>query len=90
MEGDEVWVVETWEAHGEGAAVLGVYVSREAAFEAVNAQPNMTAYVDYDGVLLGRPRRMTRGWGMNWEPVRWALGRPHKVQGRKPLPTPAR
>lgn len=54
--GSEVWVAETWEAHGEGHSILGVYATREAAFTAFKALENMTVYVDVDGDVRARPR----------------------------------
>ena len=52
----EVWVAETWGAHGYGHDVLGLYDSREAAFEGLKAVPDMTVYVDERGHLAGRPQ----------------------------------
>ena len=70
-EDDEVRVAETWRAHGYGRSVLGVYSSREAAFEALKAQPGMTAWVDEHGNVRGRPRNEDRfgaewGWASPW------------------------
>jgi hypothetical protein len=79
MEGDEVWVVETHRGHGESARVHGVYVSREAAWDALKELPNMTVYVDDDGRLQGRPKNES------WQnPNRlWAWGHPMRMQARK-------
>lgn len=70
----EVWVVEVWKAHGYDHYVLGVYANREAAFEALKAEPNMTVWVDGDGGLRGRPAGKA--------PERWARGYPMRVQER--------
>lgn len=75
-EGDEVWVAETWRAHGYGRGVLGVYSSREAAFEALKAQPGMTAWVDEHGNVHARPRDEDR-FG-----AEWGLASPWRVRGR--------
>ena len=83
----EVWPVLTWNAHGEGTMLLGVYDSREAAFEALKAEPNMTAYVDAEGALRGRPKHEPSFGELlarPYIPVKWALGRPFKVQSRAP------
>lgn len=76
MEGGEVWVAETWGAHGYGRAVLGVYSSREAAFEALKAQANMTVWTDEHGNVHGRPRNEDR-YG-----AEWGLASPWRVRGR--------
>jgi hypothetical protein len=86
---EEVWVAETWEAHGYGHCVHGVYGSREAAFEALKALPNMTVYVDAAGNVQGRPRKerdlgriIGEGrWG-SMPPERWATAQAFKVEGR--------
>lgn len=81
MEGEEVWVAETWHAHGEGHRVQGVYVSREAAWDGLRGEVD-TLYADDQGALRGRPR--CEEW---WYRRRiWALARPVRVQGRKPAP----
>lgn len=78
----QVWVVETWEAHGYSHYIQGVYESREAAFEGLKDEPNMTVYVDDHGLLQGKPKR-ERGFGDCW-----AGGRPHEVKGRKVIEVP--
>lgn len=56
MTGEQfVWVIQTHEGHGESADVLGVYVSEQAAREALGKQRNMEAYTDHLGQLRGRP-----------------------------------
>jgi len=89
---DEVWVALTWSAHGEGTAVQGVYESREAAFECLKGEPNMTVYVGEDGFVHGRPKveRLVRewprwGWGVKWVPEKWAVATPEKVRRRAPV-----
>jgi hypothetical protein len=87
---DEVWVALTWEAHGYGTRVFGAYGSREAAFEALKALPNMTVYVDAAGEVRGRPRKerspgMSLRYWMNQPPERWAHARPVKVESRQPI-----
>ena len=84
MEGEEVWVAETWHAHGEGHRVQGVYGSREAAWEGLKGEVQ-TLYVGEDGLLHGRPRDIDAWWRRRV----WAEARPMIVQGRKPaLPPP--
>lgn len=79
MEGEEVWVAVTWEAHGEATGVQGVYASREAAWDGLKGEVE-TLYVDGDGCLQGKPRDEDR---YRWD-RRWASAEPMKVQGRKP------
>lgn len=81
MEGEEVWVAETWGAHGEGHRVQGVYDSREAAWEGLKGKVD-TLYADGDGFLRGRPRCEEWWYGHRV----WAQARPVKVQGRKVPP----
>lgn len=76
----EVWVAETWHAHGEAQRVEGVYDSREAAFEGLKAVPDMTVYVDERGHLVGRPRHEREYL------ARWGKARPMPVLGRMPPP----
>ena len=80
----EVWPVLIHDGHGEGTDLLGVYATREDAFRAIKAQPNMTAYVDDKGEVHGRPVRERTGGellsGRSWFPVRWAHGSAEKVQ----------
>ena len=49
-----VWVIQTHEGWGEGADVLGVYASEQAARTALEKQPNMEVYTK-EGRLSGRP-----------------------------------
>ncbi len=89
MEGEEVWVAETWRAHGEGRNVHGIYSSREAAWDGLKGYVD-TLYVGEDGFLHGRPRdeEPRRDW-RRWTPSpTWALASPMKVQGRKQAPAP--
>lgn len=84
---DEVWVAQTWKAHGDETDVHGVFESREAAFESLKALPNMTVYVDEHGNVAGRPVKQQepgeRRWGRGpYVPERWASAEPYKVQGR--------
>jgi hypothetical protein len=81
-EGREVWVAETWQAHGYGHSVQGVYESREAAFEGLKDRPTMTVYVGKDQNLHGRPRSEAH------PRAEWAIATPLKVQGRRPVPSP--
>lgn len=74
--GLEVWPVLIHSGHGENTMLLGVYASREAAFRAVKAEPNMSAYVDDKGHLRGRPAHEAPRLGSG----RWAHGWPVKVQ----------
>jgi len=75
----EVWVVEIHHGHGEGAMVAGVYVDREAAWDAFRDRPNLTLYVDEQGHLRGRPR------SDEWHLARlWLHGHPMPVQPRRP------
>ena len=88
MEGEEVWVAETWGPHGEGQWMLGVFSSREAAFDALRDQPNMTVYVGEDGWVHGRPRREhSFSWppAKPWVPVKWGQARPMMIRGRAPI-----
>lgn len=84
---NEVWVAETWRLYGEDRCVRGLYDSREAAFEALRALPNMTVYTDGHGQVRGRPRKVhepgtfVRG-GVQWVPEEWAIAHPMRVQGR--------
>lgn len=72
-----VWPVLTHHGHGEGTMLLGVYATREDAFRAIKAEPDMTAYVDDNGHVCGRPKREgARG--------RWAHGRAATVQATEP------
>ena len=77
MDGEEVWVAETWEAHGECVGVHGIYSSREAAWDGLKGHVD-TLYVGDDGELHGKPRDDGPLWGR-----RWASAHPMKVQGRK-------
>lgn len=90
----EVWVAETWHAHGEGCCVHGVYASREAAFEDLKKLPNMTVYVNEHGNVVGRPKREW-DWSQRWSELfpgdgtirlppaeKWAMARPMQVQAR--------
>jgi hypothetical protein len=89
VEGREVWVAETWKAHGCDHDVQGVYDSREAAFEGLKAAPGMTVYVADDGNVRGRPRNeewRPRDW-LDADPRLWAVARPFKVRGRERTPT---
>lgn len=79
----EVWVAETWNAHGYDHTVLGVYAGREAAFRALKELPNMAVYVDEHGHVRGRPKREP---SFNEQvimpiPVQWGRAWPAKVQG---------
>lgn len=73
----EVWVAETWRAHGYGHGIHGVYESREAAFEALKSEPGMTVWVDERGIVRGRPRDDER-FGATW-----AMAASQKVQARE-------
>ena len=48
-------MAETWEAHGEGVGVHGIYSSREAAWDGLKGHVD-TLYVGDDGELHGKPR----------------------------------
>ena len=77
MSSEEVWVAETWGAHGDGMGVRGIYSSREAAWDGLKGYVD-TLYVGADGNLHGRPRDED-----DWRRYRrWALAQPMKVQGR--------
>ena len=81
MEGDKVWVAQTWKAHGYAPEIQGLYDSREAALKGLKAEPNLTVYVGPDGCLQGRPRAEGK-----WD-ARWARAYPMIVRGRvKPAP----
>ncbi len=85
---DEVWVAEVWQAHGYGHGVHAVYGSREAAFEALRAMPNMTVYVDAAGEVRGRPR-VERGRSAEAHlPEWWAHAHPMMIEGRVPVTLP--
>lgn len=80
----EVWVAETWHAHGEDHRVQGVYDSREAAWDGLKGEVE-TLYADERGWLRGKPRdeeRPVRLWERRPWPV-WAVAKPMPVQGRK-------
>ena len=83
---EQVWVAETWQAHGEGKRVVGVYDSREAAWDALRPEVE-TLYVR-NGCLWGRPRDEERRWrpGEPWKPLVWALAQPMPVLGRAQPP----
>jgi hypothetical protein len=81
--GPLVWVAETWQAHGYGHSVQGVYDSREAAFEGLKDRPNLTVYAGKDGNLHGRPRSEAH------PRAEWAWAAPLTVQGRRQVPSPA-
>jgi hypothetical protein len=91
----EIWVAETWKAHGYDRTVYGLYDSREGAFEALKALPNMTVWVDrHHGKLHGRPRKVRQRlavpsagtWDRHPLPERWAIAQPMEVQSRAPAP----
>lgn len=77
---DEVWVAETWRAHGDEARVQGVYSSREAAWDGLKGEVE-TLYVGEDGHLHGKPR--DDSGSRDYFGRRWACAAPMKVQGRK-------
>jgi hypothetical protein len=79
MNGEEVWVAMTWEAHGEGMGVQGIYSSREAAWEGLKGEVD-TLYVDGDGFVRGKPRDESGSRG--YFDRRWASAEPVKVRGR--------
>jgi hypothetical protein len=79
MDGEEVWVAETWEAHGEGQSVQGVYSSREAAWDGLKDEVD-TLYIGGDGLVRGKPRDEVGDWRDCGR--RWASAEPMKVQGR--------
>lgn len=70
------WVAETWHAHGYGRSVVGVFESREAAFEGLKGEPNLTVWADENGNLRGRPRDEDRIGAT------WAHASPWRVRGR--------
>jgi len=81
VSGEEVWVAETWHAHGDGARVQGVYDSREAAWDGLKGEVE-TLYAGTGGHLHGKPRHD------EWRPGdgyirRWARASPMMIQGRK-------
>lgn len=76
-----VWVVETHSGHGEDADVLGVYRSREAAWDAIKALPDVTAYMDGNGNVRGRPKNEGRPNSV-MRPRYYAWGHPMTVQDR--------
>lgn len=83
MDGEEVWVAETWHAHGEGMGVKGIYDSREAAWDGLKGEVE-TLYVDERGHLRGRPRDEEPAWRPGvWRRLVWARAQPMKVQGRE-------
>lgn len=91
---DEVWVAQTWKAHGYDMDIHGVFDSREAAFESLKALPNMTVYVNEHGNVAGRPsKRQEPGEVLRrrgpYVPEYWASAEPFKVQGRAPAPVTA-
>ncbi len=53
---NEVWVADIHSGHGENFRVLGVYESREAAWDALRADGRMTVCADGAGHLRGQPR----------------------------------
>ena len=84
MEGEEVWVAETWGAHGYGMGVHGIYSSREAAWDGLKGYVD-TLYIGEDGYVHGKPRheefdmeRSRRGYSRQW-----AIAQPMKVEGCK-------
>lgn len=79
MEGEEVWVAHGHCGWGEEARVVGLYDSREAAFEGLKKRPNMTVYVDDQGRVQGRPKKQD---GLYFERM-WATAWPMTVQGRQ-------
>lgn len=88
---DEVWVAEVWKAHGYSHGVHAVYGSREAAFEALRAMPNMTVYVDAAGEVRGRPRKERvpgAGAYLSAPPEWWAHAHPMMIEGRVPVTLP--
>lgn len=80
---EQVWVAETWHAHGEEHMIKGIYDSREAAFEGLKSVPDMTIYIAEDGSLIGRPRHEREYL------ARWGRARLMPVQGRKQAPEAA-
>ncbi len=47
-------MIEAHEGHGEGAYVMGVYATPEAAQAALEKAPNMQVY-EKDGQIRGKP-----------------------------------
>lgn len=83
MEGQEIWIAETWGAHGDGYRVQGIYDSREAAWDGLKGEVE-TLYVDERGHLRGRPRNEEPTWRPGvWFRLKWASAYPMKIQGRK-------
>ena len=78
----QVWVAETWNAHGYDQMVLGVYTSREAAFQALKERPNMTVYTDENGHVKARPCREPSfsDQVIAYLPVKWGRAFPAVVQ----------
>ena len=80
MEGEEVWVAETWGPYGEDMCVHGVYSSREAAWDGLKGYVD-TLYIGEDGFLHGKPREEKGSRGYFGR--QWALAQPMKVEGPK-------
>lgn len=82
----KVWVVTTHTGHGEGADVMGVYASQEAARAALEDRPNMRVYITPDpdaeysrqvprGTLVGDPVDESK------YPHVWAVAEEYEVHG---------
>lgn len=71
---DEVWVITTHEGYGEGADVMGVYASPEAARLALEKAPNMRV-TEKDGTVRGEPVDERR------YPRRWAVVEKYRLEG---------
>lgn len=69
-----VWVIQTHEGWGEGADVLGVFASEEAARTALEKRPNMEVFTA-GGQLRGRPV------DENAYPHTWAVAEKYQVEG---------
>jgi hypothetical protein len=88
----QVWLVTTHSGHGEDSDVLGVFESREAAWDGLKGAlpPDHKMWVGDDGNLRSKPENEKVSLSMR-KPYRqrmYALGEPYEVEGRKvPEPT---
>jgi hypothetical protein len=75
----EVWVVTTHSGWGEDSDVLGVFDSREAAWDGLKAElpPGHKIWVNQDGMLQAKPRDESATPGGTY-----AFGEPYEVRSR--------
>lgn len=76
----DVWVAETWSAHGYNHAIQGVYESREAAFDGLKSEPNMTVWVE-NGIVRAKPKAEGNLWH-HQDREKWGMANPFSIKGK--------